>query len=244
MITFIQAYKDVYNPVMTANGFARKGNIYHRLYNGKIIQLLSYTSFGDNCYTIQFEIYPLCSGYESETFIDGERLSELLGMEYEWEYKNDEYLQQLPESLSLCQKHIFPYFDNCVDYRSYFENTIKLHPGRYSRIVDKAIFYDIFLVLGNYEMAQKSMEARIERTLGAWRNNWGTETHPSPSKQKEFEQMRDSYYLMKEAMDKNDREYIEAYINKNEEYSLESYIETFQGKRAYKKYMEIKQSKR
>ena len=221
MPTFIEAFKDVYGPVMTAKGFGRKGKIYHRLVNGKIIQLLSYTSFGPKCYTIQFEIYALCSGYESSTFMDGERLSELLGAEYEWEYENDEYIQQLHESLSLCREHIFPYFDNCIDYKSYYENTNKLYSRRYG---DSSMFYNVFLALGNFEMAQKSMEAIIEQNLSTRRSNWGTEIHPSPSVQKEFEEMRDSYYLMKEAMNRNDREYIDAYIKKNEEYSLQSYI--------------------
>ena len=236
MPTFFEAFKDVYGPVMTAKGFDRKGKIYHRLVNGKIIQLLSYTSFGPKCYTIQFEIYALCSGYKSSTFMDGMRLSELLGVGHEWEYENDEYLWQLPESLSLCREHIFPYFNNCIDYKSYYENTDKLYSG----FIRCSVFYDIYLVLGNFEMAQKSMEAIIEQNLSARRSKWGTDIHPDPSVQKEFEEMRDSYYLMKEAMNRNDREYIDAYIKKNEEYSLQSYIQVFHGKRAYKKYLETK----
>jgi len=238
MPTFIEAFKDVYGPVMTAKGFDRKGKIYHRLVNGKIIQMLSYTSCGRKCYTIQFEIYALCSGYMSDAFLVGERLSQLLGGEYEWEYENDEYLQQLPESLSLCREHIFPYFDNCIDYKSYFENTNQLYTRLYR---DSSMFYEIHLALGNFELAQEPWEAIIEHNLSMFRNICGTETHPVTSVQKEFEKMRDRYYLMKEAMDRNDREYIDAYIKKNEEYSLQSYIQVFYGKRAYKKYLETKQ---
>jgi hypothetical protein len=56
-----------------------------------------------------------------------------------------------------------------------------------------------------------------------------------------FEEMCNSYDNMKEAMDSNDREYIEAYIRNNEEFSLQSYIKNFWGKKVFEKYKKTKQ---
>ena len=245
MLTFNEAFKEIYDPVMIAKGFARKGKIYHKLVNNQIMQMLSYCTFGHKCYTIQFEISALCAGNEYEVFMDGERLSEILRIN-EWEYEYDEYLQQLPQTLSLSQEFIFPCFDACIDYKSYVENMNKMYGVWLGDKIKGEQFsesgmYDINLFLGNYATAQKIREKQIEQNLSAFRSNWGTEIHPSPTKQKEFEDMRNSYYRMKKAMDNNDREYIEAYIKSNEEYSLQSYIKNFYGKKTYDKYLATKQ---
>lgn len=43
---------------------------------------------------------------------------------------------------------------------------------------------------------------------------------------------------MKEAMEKNDREYIEKYIRQQEQKSLNSYVKTFSTPKKYEKYLE------
>jgi hypothetical protein len=253
MSYFQKAFLELYEPEMTSLGFSRKRYVFHRLVSGKIVQRLSYVMFsGQKEFTIQFGFEPLCCSGEIEVFMDGARLGDLLGNET-LGFKNPNSPDDLRETLEMCRRHLFGYFDSVVDYRSYLdferEQNIKrlssyneIQRKRSDNLYIDGLFtqssyvYAISLINGDYELAKKSREALIKQNIGAHLNNWGVETHPIPERQREFEDMCDRYSRMKIAMDANDRAYIDEYIANKEKLALESYIRNFYGKKAFEKY--------
>ena len=250
-----KVFLSVYEPVMSDMGFKRKGVIFHRLVNEKIIQLLSYTKFSYGSFTIQFDIGAICSGMEYTTFMDDCRLGSLLGNETyaEWDNDGTGYVTQMRESLAICREHLFPYFDSMVDYKSYISGKQQMYKAMYRCVSDayKEIHgdpsenyirgsdvYAISLLNGDYETAKKSREIVIAQNEDALKSMTLT---PPPKRIQDFENLCREYNRMKEAMDSNDREFIEAYVKRQEEYSLESYIKNFYGKKALKAYHQNKQ---
>ena len=239
MKNFNDVYKMVFSPIMKSKGFEYKRRIYHRMVNKKIIQMLSYQTFQHQTFTIQFGIYPLCAGFEYETFMDGERLSEVFGID-EWVY--NDYFQQLPNSLAVSEKYIFPYFESCLDYGSYLENMNKLfgilfRNNKKGIPINYSMVFDLNLTLGNYKQAQESREASIKMKRDYFIKRWGIDSCPYAERQRDYEEMCSSYLKMKKAMEENDRKYIEEYIRSNEEKSLKSYFRNFFGIKAHDNYI-------
>jgi hypothetical protein len=254
MREFKTVFLSVYEPVMSEMGFQRKRVIFHRLVNEKIIQMLSYTKFSGGSFTIQFSIFPLCGGCEYTTFMDDERLGSLLGNETyaEWENDGTETVAQMKESLDICEKHLFPVFERLSDYKVYYEYAIDKHQKEYAQINDEykklhadllsfphAVgFYELSLLFGNYDIVKKMQTVRIARNKDALESMTLT---PPPERIQDFNDLCSDYSRMTEAMNANDREYIESYVKEKERYSLESYIKNFHGKKAFKEYQQNRQ---
>jgi len=232
--SFIKTFEET----MKEKGFMRKSNIFHRIVNGKISQLVSYYKFYQApIFTIQFSIRPLCAGLEYSTFMDASRISETFGVfdwEWEYEYQTDGFRQHMPMALEVTKEHLFPLFDLVIDYKGYLENML---------LFDKLpIFssqvYMTNMALGNYELSKESREDFMEGAIKTNQKNWGTDHHIIPERQAEFEKLCEEYYQIKKAMDNNDRETIEQYIHEQEQKSLKSYIKAFTTPKKYEDFLE------
>ena len=202
------AFIETFEEAMKNNGFLRKGKIFHRIVNGKIVQLLSFHKYSGPEFTIQFLIDPLCSGYEHSTYMEASRMDTVFRDIDPWryEYQTDEYIEYMPEALRVTEERLLPLFDSITDYESYLEIMNSL----YSRPMPifSSLVYMINLTLGNYEKSKESREAFINFNIEANQKSWGTDHHINPETQEIFEQKCKEYYRVKEAMDRNDHEYI------------------------------------
>ncbi|MDR2972982.1 MAG: hypothetical protein LBU83_13845 [Bacteroidales bacterium] len=225
------AFIEAFEPTMINQGFLRKGKIFHRIVNKEIAQLLSYYKFSGPEFTIQFSIIPLCSGLEFSLFMDDSRLCEEFDSVDSWEYEygTDEYIKYMPEALKLSKEYLFPLFDSAINYATYLKLCSPHSLGHQ--------FYMTNMVLGEYELCQKSREALFKQRVEACQKNWGTNFHIVPSRREKNEREIHEYQRIKEAMDKNDRETIEQYINEQEQKSLKSYIKTFTTPKKYENYL-------
>ena len=233
---FKNAFIEVFEPTMRNQGFLRKDKVFHRIVNKKIVQCLSYYKFSGPEFTIQFSINPLCSGTEYSLFMDALRLSEEFDDidSWEYEYGTDGYIKYMPEALELSTKYLFPLFDSAINYTTYLFEMNKLHTPL--NLISNQ-FYMTNMVLGEYELCKKSREALFKHRVEAYQINWGTTFHIVPSMQERDERDIYEYQQIKEAMDKNDREVIEQYINEQEQKSIKNYIRTFTTSKRYGNYL-------
>jgi len=232
-----KAFVEGFEETMKEQGFLRKGKIFHRIVNGEIVQLLSYFKFSEPKFTIQFEIIPLCAGFEYSTLMDGSRVCELFKDVNSWEYKyqTDGYIQRMPEALKVTEDRLLPLLDSIVNYESYSSKRNVLYP-LFS--IMSPLTYMINMVLGNYEKSKESREALINYRIESCLANWGIKQHIVPAKQERFEQDIKEYQRLKKAMDTDDREVIEQYIYEQEQKSLKSYVKAFTTPKKYKNFLE------
>lgn len=228
---FIEAFEST----MERKGFLRKDKTFHRIANGKIVQLLSYYKYEGAEFTVQFSIQSLCSGTEYSTFMDGIRMCEVFQDIPSWEYEGqpDGLTKYMQIALKATKEKLFQLFDSMIDYRSYLE---KIDSLGLSSVFSNAA-YMINMALGNYELCKKSRETFINNRIEANQRRWGTDHHISPSTQRVFEQECEQYYRVKKAMDNNDRKYIERYICDQERKSLKSYVKAFSTPSEYETFL-------
>ena len=233
-----KVFIETFEPTMIKNGFLRKDKIFHRIVNGKIVQLLSFYKYSGSEFTIQFSIEPLCCDGEYSTFMDDLRVDEVFRDIEPWEYEHqtDGFVEYMPEALKVTEELLFPLFDLIVDYTNYLEEINNLYPFPLP-IFDNSI-YMMNMVLGDYEKSKESKETRINNRISANQRRWGTNNHIDPVTQAKFEQECEEYYRIKEAMDSNDREYIDQYIHEQEQKSLRSYVKAFSTPKKYKIFLE------
>ena len=255
-----KAFLFVYEPIMLGKGFKRKGIIFHRLLNRKIIQMLSLFKYSIG-FTIQFNIQPLCAGYMQTKIMDNTRLGSLLGKGScaEWDFCESDLVDQVRESLVICEEYLFPCFEQVFDYYSYYEYAMDTHRRFISHISEaykekhRSIlnvpnddaFFATSLHIGNYSDAKTSKEAIImindngyKTNLEAWKKRG---INPPPEILHDIENTRSDYLRVKKAIDSNDRAFIQdvlEYIKAREARSLESYIITFLGKIAFQAYQQ------
>ena len=232
-----KVFIETFEPVMKSKGFQRKGKIFHRIVNGKIVQLLSYYKFSGPEFTVQFSILPLCTGFEYSTFMDDSRVCKEFDDidSWEYEYGTDDFIQYMPKALKVTQERLFPLFDSTIDYKTYLEYK---NNQRFPGPIFSNLVYMTNLALGNYELSKKSREALFKYRIEVYQENWGTDYHIAPSTQERDEQDYKEYYQLKEAMDNNDHETIEQYIYEQEQKSLKSYIKAFTTPKKYKTFLE------
>ena len=239
MYNYRKCYKEVFAPVLFEMEFSLKGSVFHRLVNKKIIQMLSYKTLS-NSFTIQFGIYPLCAGYEYLTFTDERRLGSLLDNEAqaEWDYGESDCDKQMSEALAMCKEYLFPYFEHVTDYQSYYNyqieefkrhinmlsNTYKKINGDFLQAPKTDAFFTVSLAIGNYEAARKSRESLLKQNENAELNKKSNSAFPWPEI---IRKRREEYFLIKSAMDDENREVIDSFIKKNEQHSFESYAKKY-----------------
>jgi len=255
-----KAFLTVYEPVMLGKGFMKKRMTFHKLVNNQIIQMLSYTKISFS-FSIQFDISALCSGMEQNILFDAERLCDHIDHDAEWDCDGSDYIRQMRESLAICETKLFPLFEKIKDYQSYYKYEIEQHGIRLNRMTDlyrkinadilevpnSISFFTLSLLTGDYQSALKSREAVIKQNESAIKENYkyaqrlGIKYETPPKKLINLDNRRNDYLRIKEAIDNNDREYIEAYVKEKERYSLESYIQNFYGKKAFQTYQQTGQ---
>ena len=226
------AFIETFEETMKNKGFMRKGKVFHRIVNGKIVQLLSYYKFSGPEFTIQFLIYPLCIESEYTTFMDAYRVCRVFEdiESWEYEYQTDEYIQYMPEVLKVTKEKLFPLFDSVINYEVYLEKISIIEP--YLPVFSSFV-YMINMVLGNYEASKESGEALIDHRTEFYQKTWGINHHINPATQEKREKEHKEFYRMREAMDNNDRETIEQYIHEQEQKSLKSYIKAYTTPKKY-----------
>lgn len=238
-MTINRAFVEEFEETMKAAGFARKGKIFHRIVNGQIVQLLSYTKFSGPDFTIQFSIAPLYLGFKWSTFMDDAKLSELFpDVPSSWVYgwKTDEYIQIMPRALEKTKEKLFPLFEMIIDNASYMEHvnlTRSFEPQEFSDFVFKQR-----LIQGDYEGAKRSREALFDYWKESYQKNWGIDYHIVPQRQEEDEATKKEFERLRKAIDAGDEGVIEAYIQEETQKSLDSYVQAFTTPKKYEKYQE------
>lgn len=230
---------EVFEPLMTSNGFMRKGKVFHRLVNGKIVQFVSYYSFFMSRYfTIQFEIAPLCLGYKFGSSFYGAKLEEeFRGKETSWFYDSHEgYKEYMPIALKTTEELLLPKLNREIDYESYYKSY------RESKFFTQAkrslIKYKLALIFEDYEDAHEVIEENYRYWREVNMKKFGTEHHEDLERQKSFEQTFSMHTRIKEAIDSGDRKTIEEYISSLEQESLNSYVKAYSTPKKYEKYLE------
>ena len=237
-----------FDSIMLQKGFKRKGGTYHRLVNGKIIQMLgSRTEGGGYYFTTTFAVEPLCIGGETSRCFDAERIERFFKVP-QWDYHDIKGLARLmPEILEYTELYVLSLFDSITDYNSY----LNFHPtGLRAPIPFEQEVRFIDLLQNKYdfylENREQYLQAWIEeneayiaehfernrrvRSLG----QQGISMH-----RKIFEQNYDFYICMKKALLSNDRIAIEECIRSREKEMLYSYIKAFYGKKKLEKFEEV-----
>ena len=238
-----RSFIEVFEPAMKSKGFIRKGKVFHRIVNNKIVQCLGYYSyFMSRTFTITFTIRPLCFGREFGENMCDKRLCEVYaGIINPWYYEGAEgYTEYMPIALKATEEMLFPRFDTEIDYKSYDESYRK------SKAFTKGwgiIPFDIFilaLISEDYKEAQKIGDTQHEDWIKANMQQFGTEYHKVSERQEMFERRWKGYDRLKEAMNNGDRKTIDEYIASLEQKSLESYIKAYCTPKKYEKYLETR----
>lgn len=255
MINLKNKFIEVFEPTMSAKGFSRKGGVFHRIVNGQIAQLLSLKKFaGGYEYTPQFLIHPLCLETDFATFMDDIRMSEFFADVQEWGFSNEKDLGKMPLVLQEVEQYLFPLFDTIIDYSTYWEHLnsqeLKIYDGR---------LYIMSLAVGKYDISQQSREAYIKRVIEVQKMNReydeicvkelklnqmpdynitiSRQKEFLEAKQQRFEKECEEYYQVRDAITRNDTDYIEAYIRDREQESLDSYVKAYTTPNKYKAYL-------
>jgi len=217
-ISLTKHFVSVFEETMLSNGFSRKRSVYHRLTDGKILQLLSIKKYSrKNEYDIQYYIHPLCCGGEIDLYMDESRISELLRRDT-WIYESECSDSTMYEALELTKQHLLPYFDSVTDYKTYLADIINSRPSKYIRIHND--YFNVNLALCNYEEALISRETKLK-----WnRDGLNPDNHYAV---KQTEEMQNEYDNIKEALRTGNKEYIVSLIKEKEEYSLKTYQENY-----------------
>ena len=236
-----RTFIELFEPIMISKGFSRKGKVFHRFVNEKIVQHVSYYSYWmSREFTIQFSICPLFNKLNFNGVYYGERLGEVFfDNKYDWCYESEEgYIEYMPIALEATKKLILPKLDTEVDYESYYKSYKE--SKAYVMGWDKLSFtrYMLALIFEDYEDAQKTMANYFEHWCKVNMTNFGTKDHIVPERQEMFEKTRSDYYCMKEAMENNNRKTIEEYISSLEQQSLNSYVKNYSTPKKYEKYLE------
>jgi len=214
-ISLTKCFKDTYDLEMQNMNFMRLGSIYHRLVGNQIVQLLTLQRFRFGDYTIQYLIWPLCCGDEIDRHLDESRLGNLTWF---YEERND---TTMAETLKICKNELFPYFIKIIDYASFMEFYKELFYKMNG--IEPPILcdynYKVNLFLGNYDLALRSREALMKQN-GPMREG---DTYWNGVRKKNLEE----YNAIKKAIETGDRLYIESYLKKYEEFSLNSYYKNY-----------------
>ena len=230
---------ETFEPLMTSNSFMRKGKVFHRIVNGKVIQLVSYYSFFmARNFTIQFLIAPLCLGYEFDSNFHGSRLEEKFrGKVTSWFYDGTEgYKEYMPIALKATENLLLPKLNNEIDYESYYRSYRESEV--FTRAKRSLIKYKLALVFEDYEDAHEVMEEKYRYWCEVNMEKFGTEYHKDPERQESFEQDFNMHIQIKKAIENNDRKTIEEYISALEQKSLNSYVKTYSTPKKYEKFLE------
>ena len=238
-MTINQVFVEVFEPTMKAAGFARKGKVFHRIVNGQIVQLLSYTKFSGPDFTIQFSIAPLYLGFEWSTLMDATRLSELFpdvptSWVYGWE--TDEYKQIMPRALEQTKEKLFPLFETIIDNVSYMEHEKLAHTLEPPAFADSV--FKQHLIQKNYENAKRSREALFTYWKEMNQKRWGTDTHTVSARQAENDAIKTEFNRLVKAINAGDETVIAAYVRQEVQKSLDSYVRAFSTPKKYEKYQE------
>ena len=240
-MSFVKLFKEIYTPVLDSMGFKIKRNIYHKLVNDKVILFLSFKKYGHN-FTIQFEFWPLCDGYDIEVFMDSNYSLETIYPELgDWPCDIEKCEAHLFESLEYCKKSVFKYFERIIDYQSCFNILSEL-----DRLEDRmkknlyeipnlclSSYHFIFLALGKYDLALKAKEAEIRQNkwaMDGYVTDIGIDITEHPRYEKYLKKM-EYYNEIKTFIENNDFDSINKIIIQNEQYSKESYKKNFLGKK-------------
>lgn len=221
---FIENFK---NELQDLN-FQLKGKVFHRVVNNELVELISYTTFRNKRFTIEFEIIPFCCGYEITNFFDGIRVGALIGNEPMAEWDNDENVfNNMKLALDFCKINLLPYLKAIVNLNTYIKcmNEIYNKWWHYSKGIPLAYNFVYYpnLKLHNFDIAKKSRMAVLQQNENAFKSN-GFATN---------EQMRDYLEIKKEfkyvcnAIDNNDLSAIDKYIEEKENFSRTTYNENF-----------------
>ena len=213
-ISIMKHFVNVYEDTMLSEGFSRKGNVFHRLTSGKIIQELGVNRYKHrNEYSIMYHIGPLCCGTETEHFIEGDTISDFLRRDT-WMYDREGEDTTMYETLELTKQYLLPHFNTVTDYKSYLNDKVSRIQIKYCNIHwDYCI---VNLALGNYEDALAAMEAKL-----IW-NRQGSLAH-NPYAIEQTEKLQKMYDGVKEALHIGNTGYIEALVKEKEDFSLKSY---------------------
>ena len=236
-----RTFIEVFEPTMISEGFIRKGKVFHRIVNEKVIQLVSYYRYAlVTEFTIQFSICPLSLGWDFDGPYYGHRMfNAFIEEDCRWNYERAEgYIEYMPIALEATKKLLLPKLNTEIDYESYYKSYKE--SKLFTMGWDKMSFtrYMLALIFEDYEDAQKTMENFIEHRRENNRINFGTEHHISPEWQKRFDQECEDYRRMKEAMDNGDRKTIEGYMETRKQQTLNSYVKNYSTPKKYEKYLE------
>ena len=252
----VALFKTIFTPEMESMGFLRKGSVFHKLVNEKILFLVGYRTYsGGREITVQFDFYPMCDGFApNPPPMAG--LYTILGFTREESDQTrkffmvptkseQEYNKQIKFMLDVCKEEVFPYFDSIYDYDSYFKFFRKFHhvdediATKKYELMNSPVnlplnrFFYVLLAIGKYDLALLAREARVQLLKGniednARRNN--IEFHQERSYRKYLAEV-EFYEKIKDMIERNDVDAINELVRANAEFSLKSYYENFNVKR-------------
>ena len=228
-----------FEPILTFKKFKQKRNVFHRLHEGKIIQLLSIRKFRDS-FTIQYGLIPICTGEKIELPLDENRIGDLVGNEslFEWEIDNN-IKESLIDAHDKCEKYLYGWFDYVKDYKTYYDFVLKRHEIKLNNLneeyklgnsdflkVPRAVgFYEVCLCLGKYEDAILTLETRLKQIISAEEMNkkYGIQpTEENINKQKELICQINETRNFQKGISSPDK-----LLKNKEKRTLDSYMENF-----------------
>jgi hypothetical protein len=181
-------------------------------------------------------------------------MSEFFNNVQEWELNTEKDLEKMPLILEEVEQYLFPLFDSVINYDTYWEYLNSQGP----RIYDGRL-YIMSLAIGKYDISQQSREAYIERVLEVQRMNreydercneeyklyqmpdynakLAKQKEFQETKQKRFEKECADYYRMRDAIKRNDTDFVKAFIREREQESLDSYVKAYTTPKKYNEYL-------
>lgn len=236
-MTIKNAFIEIFKKSMSYLGFNNKGKIFHKIVNNEVVELVSYVTFSNKRFTIQYEIFPLCCGYTIDRFMDGDRLNILVGSELSYwdrsmiddnmnltEWNNDENMfSNMSLALECCKANLFPYLSRIVNLKTCLEYRNKMYSFFGGVPLVYSFTYFVNLKLHNFDTAIKSRQALLHQNEEAFKiNGFATDEQMAC-----YLEIKNEFEMIYKAINNNDLSLIDKYLKDKEDYSRNTYIKNF-----------------
>ena len=222
-------YKQIFKVLVSEHGFKQKGTLFYKLVNNKMLQTicLHQFSFGYS-FTVNFGFFPTCIGIEDELQLkEGKfRVGYLTeGYDYSWDYgrpdsKPEEVL--VKEAFVVVQEKVLPLFEKITDEETYQTYVCELEKQFYGSPLDNSSnMIWVNLKTGNYEKALdiiNKLEMQNYDAAAANKVLYDKEEDYQRYLQR-IESNLAELRSIKTAIQKNDKSFLEALLQQNEEKS-------------------------
>ena len=161
--SFSSLFKNRVSPIVLPRGFKLYKRIYYRVING-VLQCFTLERF-DTMLHVRFSLAPICLSMDKEEFVNFplRDLSQYVDPPQGccW-WSTDDWTETLDKMADGIQNFLLPLFDGATSAKAAYEAMIRCDMQVYKRWMNSFSYVVFNIIAGDYETAEKHMQAIIE----------------------------------------------------------------------------------